>query len=97
MISISIPETVEQIGNDAFYGCKNLKTVTMPGKLTRIGVRAFSECKALTEITIPKSVIYIGEEAFHDCGSQLIIHGVDASYGQSYAADNQLSFQAVSE
>ena len=60
---------VTSIGDDAFYGCSSLTTVTFGenSQLTSIGVQAFRECSSLTSIEIPSGVTSIGEDAFSGC------------------------------
>lgn len=41
--SIALADTVTQIGEEAFYGCKNLKQISLPANLTSIGSGAFAE------------------------------------------------------
>ncbi|MBQ3188632.1 MAG: leucine-rich repeat domain-containing protein [Bacteroidaceae bacterium] len=76
--NIVIPEIVEYdgvaysvtaIGENAFYKCFSLTSVTIPNSVTTIGDRAFYGCDRLTSITIPNSVTKIGEGAF--CCSSL--------------------------
>ncbi len=55
------------IGDDAFYNCKGLTSVTIPDSVTSIGSDAFRNCTGLTSITIPDSVTSIGGEAFYNC------------------------------
>ena len=57
------------IGDYAFYGCTNLKSITIPDGVTSIGYSAFEECSTLTSITIPDSVTSIGWSAFEYCSS----------------------------
>ena len=64
-----IPESVTSIGNRAFFGCKNLTSVTIPGSVISIGILAFFECKNLTSVTILEGVTSIGESAFVFCSS----------------------------
>ena len=64
---MTIPESVEIIGNSAFYGCTGLTTITIPELVTGIGDYAFYLCSNLTSITLPESVTSIGEYAFSDC------------------------------
>jgi len=68
--NIIIPENVEyngatypvtSIGNEAFYGCSDLTSVTIPNSVTSIWSEAFYGCSGLTSITIPNSVTSIGE------------------------------------
>jgi hypothetical protein len=53
------------IGNDAFSGCKALKTVNLP-QATFIGAYAFSYCYALKSIGLPAAVT-IGPSVFSGC------------------------------
>ena len=60
---------VTSIGEDAFYDCTSLTSVTIGNSVTSIGDRAFSNCDSLTSITIPDSVTEIGDAAFYYCTS----------------------------
>ena len=66
---IVIPDTVTEIGEAVFKGCKSLQKVTLSKKLVSIGARAFSGCESLIRPTIPDTVTIIGDEAFRDCKS----------------------------
>ena len=59
--------TVTSIGNNAFYGCSGLTSVTIPSTVTSIGNKAFLGCTGLTSITIPSSVTSIGDNTFRNC------------------------------
>ena len=65
--SITIPESVKNIGNNAFSGCKGLTTITIPNSVTSIGTYAFTDCSGLTSVTIGNSVTSIGDYAFSGC------------------------------
>ena len=45
-----IPDEVTSIGDDAFYGCSNLKTLNIPKSVTSIGRYAFNMCTSLETI-----------------------------------------------
>ena len=65
--SFTIPDTVTEIGDYAFYYCFTLTGVTIPDSVTEIGWQAFSECGSLLSITIPGSVTSLGNSVFQDC------------------------------
>lgn len=46
-----LPPSIKEIGEYAFYDCKELKNVTIPNKVTTIGKRAFGLCSNLNTIT----------------------------------------------
>ena len=60
---------VTSIGQQAFYGCEELTSVTLPNTITTIGFSAFSECSHLTSINIPEGTTDIGDGAFSRCQS----------------------------
>ncbi len=71
-----IPEDVTSIGNDAFYGCSGLTSVTIGDSVTSIGNGAFYNCYGLTSVTIGNSVTSIGDGAFYNCnGLKKVIIG----------------------
>jgi len=67
LLTITIPESVTNIGGYSFDGCVNLKDINMPNGLTTIGEGAFLECTSLSEISIPSSVNTIKYDAFKGC------------------------------
>lgn len=66
--TLKISDSVETIGESAFYYCKNLKNITLPKNLTTIPTNAFS-CSGIEEINIPKKVTEIKKNAFGTCDS----------------------------
>jgi hypothetical protein len=67
--SYSIPDTVTNIADCAFWCSNNLSSVTIPNGTTYIGSQSFEGCKALTSITIPGSVTTIRDSAFPVCSN----------------------------
>ena len=63
----TIPNGVTAIGDNAFYYCSNLTSISIPNSVTSIGDNAFYCCTGLTAISIPNSVTAIGENAFAGC------------------------------
>ena len=77
LTTATIPETVTyngttysvtSIGDDAFYYCFSLTSITIPNSVTSIGGRALFYCSSLTSVTIPNSVTSIGGYAFASTG-----------------------------
>ncbi len=64
---ITIPDTITQIADYAFYGLTGLKTITIPNNVTLIGESALKNCPGLTSITLPNNIIEIGYGAFDGC------------------------------
>lgn len=63
----AVPETVEHIAEDAFYGCRNLKKVILPPKLKVISFNCFEECENLEEVVLPPGLEDIRLGAFCGC------------------------------
>jgi len=64
--SVTIANSVTQIGRYAFAGCSSMASVTIGSGVTEIGIFAFSE-SGLTEIVIPGNVTTIGNGVFSKC------------------------------
>ena len=69
LTSITIPNSVTSIGNNAFYYCISLETITIPDSVTYIGYEAFYNCKNLKSVTIGNSVTHIIKCTFQFCSS----------------------------
>ena len=62
-----IPNTVTAIGDNAFYMCSGLTSISIPNSVTSIGAYAFAGCDGLTAVSIPNSVTAVGKYAFNGC------------------------------
>lgn len=60
---ITLPESLEEIGDSAFENMKNLKSIIIPAGVRTIGDRAFMG-SGLEQITIATGVEMIGKEVF---------------------------------
>jgi len=50
LTSITIPEGVTSIGDEAFSNCYGLTSITIPERVTSIGKDAFEDCSGLTSV-----------------------------------------------
>ena len=66
-LEVEIGSAVTNIGENVFYYCLSLTSVTIPSSVTSIEDAAFINCSGLTSVTIPSSVTNIGVNAFADC------------------------------
>ena len=64
--TITIPDSVTSIGNEAFYNCTKLTSVTIGNSVTSIGDSTFMDCTSLAEVIIGTGVTTIGQ-AFYGC------------------------------
>lgn len=65
----NIKTNIETIGDDAFYYCIELESVTIPQSVTSIGNDAFGQCHDLQSLTIKDAATSIGHRAFLGCTS----------------------------
>lgn len=64
---IKIPDSVETIGNGAFYECRDLERIALPSALQTLSTVTFYNCTALSEVTFPASLKTIESSAFSGC------------------------------
>jgi uncharacterized protein YjdB len=69
LTSITIPNNVKEIEDNAFTRCTKLASVTITDGVTSIGESAFSDCTSLTSVIIPDSVTSIKSNTFSGCTS----------------------------
>lgn len=55
------------IDNNAFFGCINLRSVTLPVGTDTLRDYAFRQCHGMKTLVIPNTVKYIGEEVWMYC------------------------------
>lgn len=67
--SLSIPNSVVEIGGFAFSGMEALLSFVIPESVTSIGKGAFSTCFKLQSITLPNSITEILDNTFYGCHS----------------------------
>lgn len=63
--TISLPNSIKEIGAGAFYQCSSLKEVALPTSLTYIGTYAFKE-SGINTLSLPNNSLTIDAFAFAD-------------------------------
>lgn len=67
LTSVTLPSSLQEIGNHAFEGCRSLNNIIIPQGLKTVVSRAFYDCSSLPTISLPSSLESIGAMAFYDC------------------------------
>ena len=61
--SVSLPNTLKTIGNEAFYNLPLKQRLSLPGSVNTVGERAFEGTK-IESLSVPRSMRTIGNRAF---------------------------------
>ena len=69
LTSVTIPNSVTSIGDDAFSGCSSVEYLSIGNSVEVIPAYLCKNMKKLTSVTIPNSVTSIGDYAFSGCSS----------------------------
>lgn len=72
--TVYVPNTiygnkVYGIASYAFYGCENLKSITISSEIEVVGEYAFSQCTNLTDVNLGTGMLELGSYAFEGCYS----------------------------
>ena len=94
--SILLPSTLTKVYFNSFDSCTALTSVTLAEGIECIGEWAFSDCPQLTSVTVPKSVKQIEASAFFG-SDNVTIRGYAGSYAETFAKENEIPFEAITE
>ena len=95
---VLLPDTIQSVGQFAFFKCDSLIGVSLPESLTSIEYSAFKDCTSLEDIVFPDAVTFIGRSAFNNCSSLLdlalpeSLETLSASAFAGCSALNRVSF-----
>ena len=70
---IELKKGTTSIGSIAFYGCKNLISISIPNSVTTVSRAAFYDCTGLENIVLPNTVKRIDSGAFSNCSNMTSI------------------------
>ena len=70
---VFIDDDISRIGENAFYGCTNITSVSIARSVKTIGAQAFKGCSSLSTVTLEdldySNLTGIGHGAFEDCSA----------------------------
>ena len=94
--SVTIPDSVTSISDEAFINCPKLTNISIPNSVTSIGFSAFEHCTSLKSITLPSSLRNISMFLFHNCSQLTTIQIPDSVLSiQDYAFGNCISLETI--
>lgn len=65
--TIYVPDSIEDIGDSAFYNCVDTQSITLGNKVTLIGEKAFMNCSNLSSINLNANLKTIKASVFENC------------------------------
>ena len=74
LTEVTLGNTMNSVGENAFYGCTSLADITIPENVTDIGNNAFRGCTSLVTITISENVTTIGDGFLSGCSGLMEIN-----------------------
>ena len=80
-----IPDSVTNIGGEAFADCTGLTSITIPNSVTSIGLGAFAVCKSLTSVTFLGDAPKAGEEVFEEVRPTIYRKPEAKGWGDTFA------------
>ena len=69
LVSVTIPNSVTEIGNSAFSNCEKLTSIDIPNSVTSLGAYAFNQCYALSSVRLSNSIRSLENSTFKGCES----------------------------
>ncbi len=68
LISVELPNTITEIGDEAFY-YSGLKSIVIPDSVTTVGQQVFCYCQSLVSAVVPGSITSMDGSVFSDCSN----------------------------
>ena len=94
--SVTCPETINKINDEAFKNCKSLKTLKLPSNAEFLGAGVCRDCKALETVNIPDGIDNINNSAFLNCSTlQEVTIPASVKEISFYAFENCTSLKKV--
>lgn len=95
--TVSLPKSLEKLGQSVFMNCTSLESVVFKGnKVTSIPFRSFKNCKSLKTVRLNKNKIEsIGNYAFYNCKALKKINLPDSLLGMGGNAFERSGLETV--
>jgi len=91
---LRIPDSVEIIAHEAFFGADKLEECYVGKNVREIGDTAFYKCSKLIQVYLPSSVKFISKTAFEGC-TKLTLFAPAGSYAEKFARENNIPFKII--
>lgn len=65
--TVILPDNEEEIGDNMFYGCVNMKSIEIPSSVQSIRSYAFFGCSSLEALQLPYGITCIEDAVFDNC------------------------------
>ena len=69
--TVTLPNTITEIGNGAFEACESLTDIVIPDSVTIFGYNVFDFCTKLTNVKLSKNLVEIDKFCFAHCYKKL--------------------------
>lgn len=99
--SVIVQEGITKLGNELFYRCQNMQSISLPSTLEELGYRVFAQGSkeyqtwGLTELTLPVSVKKLGENALRQTAITSLIIPAQVSVIEDYLLSRCTKLESV--
>ena len=69
ILSAEVSDGITNIGDNAFYNCRDMAQVYIPNSVKTIGQSSFYGCQVLEAVTLSDNITSIGWNAFNQCSA----------------------------
>ena len=66
---VILPDTVNELEEDAFYHCEKLTSVNLSDAIKKIGKACFAGCSSLENVTLPQNLENLESQTFVNCSA----------------------------
>ncbi len=93
--TITLPNTLKEMGDAVFMGCEQLTSVTLPASLETVGDYLFAYCVNLQTAVLPDNLTQVGGYWFYGCESLSSINLANVEVIGEYAFTSAAELQNV--